>query len=132
MMWIDRVYIGQYAFDTLVAVTADEHITGLMYQSWPPPVMVFPYKNAEQRRFWMKNTPSPLDIIFANAGKIVGIFKGEPLTTTCVGPDSSTDLVIELPYGTVAELNILVGDDVKVCYSIDTAIKIMKYSQSVS
>jgi hypothetical protein len=129
-MWIDRVYIGQYAFDTLVAVTADEHITGLMYRPWPPPVMVFPYKNAEQRRFWMKNTPSPLDIIFAHAGKIVGIFKGEPLTTTCVGPDSMTDLVIELPYGTVAELNILVGDCVKVCYSADTAIKIMKYSQS--
>ncbi|KKN67654.1 hypothetical protein LCGC14_0459130 [marine sediment metagenome] len=125
-MWTDKVYIGDHAFDTLVAVTMDEHIQGLMYKSWPPPVMAFPYKLAERRSFWMKNTPSPLDIIFARAGRIVGIFKGEPLTTRCVGPEELSDLVVELPYGIAEKLQISIGDDIRVCYSVGTAVKIMK------
>jgi uncharacterized membrane protein (UPF0127 family) len=125
-MWIDKVYIGDHEFETLVAVTMDEHIQGLMNKQWPPPVMAFPYKNADYRKFWMKNTPSPLDIVFARAGKIVGIFKGEPLTTRSVGPEGLSDLVVEFPYGTVEKLQIRVGDDIRVCYSVNTAVKIMK------
>ena len=125
-MWTDKVYIGDHEFDTLVAVTMDEHIQGLMHRVWPPPVMVFPYKFAEHRRFWMKNTPSPLDIVFAKYGKIVGIFKGEPMTTKCVGPEALSDLVVEFPYGTMEKLQISVGDDIRVCYSVGTTVKIMK------
>lgn len=125
-MWNDKVYIGNHTFDTLVAVTTDEHIKGLMHKEWPPPVMAFPYKMAEHRRFWMKNTPSPLDIVFARSGKIVGIFKGEPMTTKCVGPEELSDLVVEFPHGTIEKLQISVGDDIIVCYSVGTAVKIMK------
>lgn len=128
-MWIDKVYIGGHTFETLVAVTEEEHVQGLMYKEWPPPVMSFPYKFAEHRRFWMKNTPSPLDIVFARSGKVVGIFKGEPMTTTCVGPEVQSDLVVEFPYGTVEKLQIKVGDDIRVCYSVGTAVKIMKSGQ---
>ena len=126
---MDRVYIGGNAFDALVAVSTDEHMYGLMYRPWPPPVMVFPYKVAESRKFWMKNTPSPLDIIFVKAGKIIGIFKGEPFTAIGVGPSEPSDLVVELPYGTAKNINIAIGDDVRVYYSIDTLVKFMKYGQ---
>jgi len=127
-MWKDKLYIGDYVFDTLVAITIDEQIKGLMFKPWPPPVMVFPYKNADYRKFWMKNTPSPLDIIFVKGGRIIGIFKGEPMTTRCVGPNEPSDLVVELPYGTVDKLNISIGDDVMVSYSVSTAVRIMKNS----
>ena len=127
MFKTDIVRIGKYKFPTLVAVTEVEQAQGLMYKPWPPPVMVFPYRKADYRKFWMKNTPSPLDIIFAKDGKIIAIYKGEPNTTKCVGPDEMSDLVVELPYGIVNKLNILIGDDVKVSYSVGTALKIMKH-----
>lgn len=127
-MWKDTIHIGDNSFDTLVAVSDKEQMRGLMDRPWPPPVMCFPSK-AGYRKFWMKNTPSPLDIIFARDHKIVGIFKGEPMTTMSVGPDSMSDLVIELPYGTAKKLGISVGDDVKLCYSIDTFAKFMKLAR---
>ncbi len=125
-MWKDSVHIGGHKFDTIVAVTLDEQIKGLMFKPWPPPVMAFPYRRADYRKFWMKNTPSPLDIIFARNGKVVGIFKGEPMTTRCVGPDEPSDLVVELPHGTAEKLQISLGDDIKVCYSVTTAMRIMR------
>jgi len=106
----DVVSLKGKSFKTLVVESEQEHQTGLMWQQWPPPVMTFPYKYASYRKFWMKNTVSPLDIIFCRAGKIVGIFKGEPLSTTMVGPEEMSDLVIELPHGTAKDLGLEVGD----------------------
>ncbi|MDP2683504.1 MAG: DUF192 domain-containing protein [bacterium] len=125
-MWKDKIHIGDNQFDTIVAVTDEEHATGLMYKPWPPPVMIFPYSVGDYRKFWMKNTPSPLDIIFVRAGKIVGIFKGEPMTTASVGPNEPTDMVVELPHGTAERLGISVGDSVVPCYSAGTIGRFMK------
>jgi len=74
----------------------------------------FPYKTAEIRKFWMKNTVSPLDIIFCRAGRVVGLFEGEPMSTMCVGPNEPTDLVIELPLGNAEKLGIRIGDCVEI------------------
>lgn len=126
-MLIDKVYIGKHAFDTLVAITPDEHMTGLMNREWPPPVMTFPYKKAEIRKFWMKNTISPLDIIFIKSNKVAGIYEGKPLSLQMIGPDEPTDMVVELPLGTVAKLGISIGDNVKLCYSVQTAVRKMTY-----
>lgn len=120
----DKVVIGSNTFDTLVAVTEEEHARGLMYKKWPPPVMIFPYKTAEVRRFWMANTPSPLDIIFCKGYKIVDIKYGEPLSTKLIGPLEPVDLVIELPYGTAKNAGIKIGDDVSVFYSQNTLKRI--------
>ena len=106
----DAISIKGQVFNTLVAVTEDEHRKGLMYQNWPPPIMVFPYKRAEKRRFWMYNTPTPLDIIFCRANCVIGIFKGEPFSTKLVGPEEPSDFVVELPAGTAASLGLSVGD----------------------
>lgn len=125
---IDTVYIGSHKFSTLVAISQQEQARGLMGQEWPPPVMCFPYKRADYRKFWMKNTPSPLDIIFVKSNVVVDILKGEPHSTTTVGPNVPCDLVVELPFGTVSQLNISVGDVVKTCFSIDTMSRFLKES----
>ncbi len=109
----DEIIISGHRFPALVAITDKEHETGLMWRKWPPPVMIFPYKNATVRKFWMKNTLSPLDILFCRGNKIVDICYGEPLSTRMIGPDAPTDLVIELPHGTVKERGIRIGDQVR-------------------
>lgn len=85
---MDEIFINGKKFPTKVAITEEEQQKGLMYVSWPPPVMVFPYQKSGQRKFWMKNTISPLDIVFCNDNKIIKIVKGEPLSTMMVGPES--------------------------------------------
>jgi uncharacterized protein len=106
----DTISIKGQVFPTEVAVTEAEQSLGLMFREWPPPIMVFPYKDAAPRRFWMKNTISPLDIVFCKANQVVGIFRGEPLSTKLIGPNEPSDLVVELPAGTASRLGLSVGD----------------------
>lgn len=106
----DIISIKGMVLPTLVAITDEEQRRGLMFQEWPPPIMSFPYHTAAVRRFWMKNTSSPLDIIFCRANRVVGIFRGEPMSTTLVGPEEPSDLVVELPAGTASKLGLEVGD----------------------
>lgn len=119
----DTVSIKGQVFPTKVAVTADEQRRGLMYQEWPPPIMVFPYNTAAPRRFWMKNTISPLDIVFCKANHVVGIFNGEPMSTKLVGPNEDSDMVVELPAGTAERLSLAVGDYVGYSPTMETVAK---------
>jgi uncharacterized membrane protein (UPF0127 family) len=119
----DVVIIGENKFSTIIALTQDEHERGLMFKPWPPPVMSFPYNTAAVRKFWMKNTPSALDIIFCRGGFVIDIKHGKPYDCTLICPNSETDLVVELPHGTVEAHNISVGDPVRVKYSLDTLVK---------
>lgn len=105
------VYIHDNIFPSLLAVSAEEQAKGLMYQEWPPPVMAFVYESPRVNRFWMKNTPSPLDIVFCHNGKVSEICYGEPHSTEVLGTQLS-DLVIELPRGTVDSVKIKVGQGV--------------------
>jgi uncharacterized membrane protein (UPF0127 family) len=109
-MRTQNISIKGRVFSALVAETPTEQQTGLMWREWPPPPMIFPYKNASMIKFWMKNTISPLDIIFCKAGKVVGVFAGQPLSTTLVGPNETSDLVIELPAGTAGSIGLQIGD----------------------
>jgi len=126
----DAISIKGQVFPALVAITEEEHRKGLMYQKWPPPIMAFPYKRAAPRRFWMKNTQTPLDIVFCRANRVVGIFKGEPFSTKLVGPDEPSDLVVELPAGTAASLGLSVGDYVGFSPTKMTAERHQKYGIS--
>ncbi len=127
---IDKISIGNHIFETLVAVSEEEHIKGLMGKSWPPPVMIFPYKNAEMRKFWMHKTISPLDIIFCRNNKIIGIFEGKPMSTAMLGPNEPSDLVVELPLGTAEKCGIKIGDKINIKYSIQTIVK--KYEREIA
>lgn len=82
-----------------------------MHQEWPPPVMSFIYAFPSVNRFWMKNTPSPLDIVFCHKGKVAEICYGKPHSTQVVGTQMS-DLVVELPHGTVDSMELKVGQSV--------------------
>ena len=106
------IFINESVFPTLLALSEKEQERGLMFQPWKPPNMCFLYKAPRICKFWMKNTPSPLDIIFCCDGIINNICKGEPHSTTSIGKDEPSDLVIELPYGTAKEHSIGIGSKV--------------------
>lgn len=121
----NSVTIDGVEFNAKAAITESEQTLGLMYQQWPPPVMFFPYKNASIKRFWMKNTVSPLDIIFCRANRVIAIFEGVPMSTAMVGPNEPADLVVELPKGTAEKHGFAIGSSVKVKYSAETAAKVL-------
>jgi uncharacterized membrane protein (UPF0127 family) len=117
---MDKVLISNNEFPTLVALTEEEQARGLMYVKPPAPIMCFPFKNATIRRFWMKSCPSPLDIIFCSANKIVDICYGEPFSTKMVGPNVPTDFVVEMPAGSAKKYSVAVGDDVRLIPTLAT------------
>lgn len=119
----DFIIIKNNKIPTLLALTEEEKNKGLMYKAWPPPIMSFPFITAKPRKFWMKNTPSPLDIIFCKANKIVQIDSGIPYCLNHIGPNSPIDLVVEMPAGTAKSFNIKAGDNIKLKYSISSLAK---------
>jgi uncharacterized membrane protein (UPF0127 family) len=106
------IFIANNLFETLFAISAEEHQRGLMYVDPPVPVMTFIYGAPGVNKFWMANTIAPLDIIFCHGGKVSEICHGEPHSTSIIGGDSESDLVIELPYGTVDAAQIRIGQPV--------------------
>lgn len=106
------IYVASNIFPTLLAISSNEQAQGLMGQAWPPPVMSFIYTVPGINKFWMKNTPSALDIVFCHKGEITQICKGEPHSTAMIGDNKFSDLVIEFPYGTVATSGIKLGHKV--------------------
>lgn len=103
-------------FPTLVAETYEQQAKGLMFQKAPQPIMSFPYKKASINKFWMKNCPDHLDIVFALNNKIVDIKKGEAYSTNMIGSCAS-NLVVEFPYGTMQKFNIQCGDSINLISS---------------
>jgi len=106
------VYVHNNVFPTLLAISADEQERGLMFQEWPPPVMSFVYDAPRVSKFWMKNTPSPLDIVFCCEGKVSQLCFGKPFSTALIGDDKMSDLIIEFPHGTIESSGIKIGHSV--------------------
>src|SRR5579864_5674182 len=105
------IFVANNIFPTLLAVSIEEQSRGLMFEPWPPPIMSFVYSSPQVNRFWMHNTPSPLDLVFCRQGQIVQICQGEPFSTSMLG-DRLSDLVIEFPAGTVLSSGIKLGHKV--------------------
>lgn len=114
-----EIQIAGHKLTTLLAITAEEQEVGLMNRPWPPPVMSFVYSSPRVNRFWMKNTPSPLDIVFALNGKVISICKGEPHSTAMIGNYELSDLVVELPFGTCTKLGVKIGDEIGLLKSVN-------------
>lgn len=104
-----------------VASTSKEQERGLMFR---PPLpddrgMLFPFTPARPTAFWMKNTPSPLDIIFLLDGEVKAIARN---VTTCqsdpcpIYPEGGVfaDNVIEVRAGLTQELGLKEGDRISV------------------
>jgi len=115
---MNLLVIGERTFPTMLAITPMEQAQGLMYVKANPPIMSFVYDEPEMNKIWMKNTFVPLDVIFCRAGKIVAISRGEPHSEDLFGPDYPTDLIVEMPEGSVEKYDICIGNEVRLKYDV--------------
>ncbi|BAY77515.1 hypothetical protein NIES25_39770 [Nostoc linckia NIES-25] len=103
-----------------VAKTPQQQAMGLMYRPALPDDrgMLFPFPSAQPVSFWMKNVPVSLDIVFLRKGVVKYIQTSAPpcASEPCptYGPNTLIDKVIELRSGRAAELNLKVGDVIKI------------------
>ena len=113
---------GTHVFLVERAVTAGQQAQGLMYRTdlKPDGGMLFHPYPAEggaprEASFWMKNTPTPLDILFIRAdGTIATIAENTiPYSSTEVKSREPVAAVLELVGGRTAQLGIAEGDTVK-------------------
>ena len=110
---------GTHAFVVESAKTEAEQARGLMFRTdlkpdggmlfWP-----YPAKGGEPvaANFWMKNTPSPLDILYIRAdGTIARIAENTvPFSEAPIPSGEPVGAVLELMGGRAAELGIAEGD----------------------
>jgi len=83
--------------------------------------MLFIFGWSAVRRFWMKGMLIPIDIIWIQDGKVVGITENvhpEPgvsmVNLTTYPSPSPVDHVLEIPAGVAGEVGIAVGDPVSI------------------
>lgn len=109
---------GVHSFDVELAKTEGEQQRGLMYRTDLPlngGMLFAPYPPSGPPReasFWMKNTPSPLDIIFIRAdGSIAHIAENTtPFSETPIPSGEPVAAVLEIRGGRAAELGIAADD----------------------
>ena len=106
-----------HRFRAEVAASAEEQSRGLMFRTriGPDEAMIFPRKDLRPARFWMKNTPIPLDIIFIGPdGRIANIAAMTvPYSLDGVESDGVVSAVLEIAGGRAAELGLAAGDKVE-------------------
>lgn len=101
-------------FDLEIARTGAERARGLMHRTDLPEdrAMLFVFDAEAPRSFWMQNTPTSLDIIFADgAGTIVRVAERTvPSSTTPIRSGAPAQYVLEVHAGTAERLGIAAGD----------------------
>jgi uncharacterized membrane protein (UPF0127 family) len=98
------------------SITKEEQSFGLMGER-KKTFMIFLYKENQYSKFWMKNTPKPLDIIFINNNwEIDAIEKGIPFNKKIINPNVFGRCVIEAPYGFCKNNSINLKDKIKLKY----------------
>lgn len=103
-----------YAFDVELALTTREIQKGLMHRTdlAEEAGMLFVFGGEAERRFWMKNTLIPLDMIFVRAnGTIHHIHpEAKPHDLTGVPSNGPVKAVLEINGGLADKLGIRAGD----------------------
>ncbi len=76
--------------------------------------MLFKWDNSKIRKFWMKNTPLSLDIIFINEDKIIIniAHNTSPLSLVEINSNFPSKYVLEVLGGKCKKLKINIGDKV--------------------
>ena len=112
---------GKHVFRTELARTAAQQERGLMYRTGMKPdeaMLFWPYPPdggpARAANFWMKNTPTPLDIIFIRAdGTVARIAENAtPFSETPIPSGEPVAAILEVVGGRAADLGIAEGDKV--------------------
>lgn len=97
-----EVTIGNKVYEVEIADTKTKREQGLMYRTDLAlnQGMLFKFENSAKHRFWMKNTPLPLDIIWLNDRReVVDYLTAEPCKTDpcdIFTPVAKAKYVIEL------------------------------------
>ena len=112
---------GAHAFAVETARTKEEQERGLMFRTDIPQnggMLFTPYPPEggppREASFWMKNTPSPLDIVFIRSdGTIARIAENAvPQSETPIPSGEPVSAVLELRGGRALDLGIAEGDRV--------------------
>ena len=107
---------GDHSFAVEVAEFPEDQRQGLMYRTElaDDEGMIFPSDPPEQRSFWMKNTPIPLDIIYIGTDRrILNIHAmTTPYALDSYLSEGVTSAVLEIRGGLSRELGIEPGDKV--------------------
>lgn len=108
---------GRHEFLVEIADDEPKRQQGLMYRQ---PLaddrgMLFQFEDVAERSFWMKNTPSSLDIVYvAPDGRIVSIASHTtPFSETPVPSYGAAKGVLEVRAGRMAEIGAKAGDRVE-------------------
>ncbi|MFN3667756.1 MAG: DUF192 domain-containing protein [Brevundimonas sp.] len=107
---------GEHRFMVEIADDEAERQRGLMERE---PLaddrgMLFQFPDVAERGFWMRNTPSPLDIIYIDPnGRIVSIAKNAaPMSDAIIPSNGPASGVLELRAGRADEIGARPGDRV--------------------
>lgn len=107
-------YGSTYHVTVEVASSPEQLAQGLMHRTELPAGtgMLFVYKLPRKVAMWMKNTPIPLDMLFASrTGTFFHIAENTtPMSEDLIIGPGAAAYVLELPAGTVKKLGIQVGD----------------------
>jgi uncharacterized membrane protein (UPF0127 family) len=103
---------GFYQIDTQLALTPEQHATGLMFRKEMPQQegMLFVFPSPSQQCFWMKNTILPLTAAFvADDGTIVNLADMKPQTTDSHCSEKPVRYVLEMNQGWFAKKGLKAG-----------------------
>lgn len=108
---------GEHRFMVEIADDDERRQRGLMYR---PPLpddrgMLFQFPVAGEQSFWMRNTPSSLDIIYIDPrGRIISIAKhATPNSDAPIPSNGAANGVLELRAGRADEIGVQPGDQIK-------------------
>lgn len=104
-------------FRVEVARTPEQQSRGMMFRDrlTPDRGMIFPYASPQPLRFWMKNTPNSLDLIFIGADRRIESIAPDAVPFSEEGISSVGPVVgvLEIAGGRAAELGLQAGDRVE-------------------
>lgn len=95
-----------------VADDATERVQGLSDKQ-KPQSMLFLFEEKVVQSFWMKDMNFPIDLLWIDESRIVGIeqnMQPETPVHTLFSSTIAVNTVLELPVGSVDELHLKVGD----------------------
>jgi uncharacterized membrane protein (UPF0127 family) len=107
----------KHPFEVEMAISPQQQMTGLMFRKTVPADggMLFDWGQARESDMWMKNTISPLDMVFINGdGTVRRIAENTtPRSLAAISSGGPVRATLELAAGTAARLHIQVGDKVE-------------------